>query len=96
MDNEACEYAYDIFLFDSIGELRDNDYLIIIPRVFRAGAKINIGVNIFGNQPCDVEVRLYDATKNVVRSRAKNRFEPNIAGTLKLQVSFLTVSLSMA
>ncbi|XP_028417105.1 alpha-1-macroglobulin-like [Dendronephthya gigantea] len=68
----------------SNGELGNNDYLIVIPRVFRAGTKMNIGVNIFGNKGCDVEVRVYDGTKNVLISQARDRFQPNEAGTLEL------------
>ncbi|XP_028418026.1 alpha-1-inhibitor 3-like, partial [Dendronephthya gigantea] len=68
----------------SNGELGNNDYLIVIPRVFRAGTKMNIGVNIFGSKGCDVEVRVYDGTKNVLISQARDRFQPNEAGTLEL------------
>jgi hypothetical protein len=44
----------------SNGAVNDGDYLIIVPRVFRAGTTQNISINIFGNKACDVRLTLDD------------------------------------
>ncbi|CAB3996503.1 C3 and PZP-like alpha-2-macroglobulin domain-containing 8 isoform X1, partial [Paramuricea clavata] len=68
------------------GAVNDGDYLIIVPRVFRAGTTQNIGINIFGNKSCDVRLTLDDSTKRGISSQARGHFQPNEAGMLKLQV----------
>ena len=78
-----------INFFYSNGEIDDRDYLIVVPRLLRGGATVNIGINIFGNISCDVELKLYDSAENVV-ARAKGHFQPNEAGGLELKVSFVS------
>ena len=74
--------------------MNDGDYLIIVPRVFRAGTTQNIGINIFGNKSCDVRLTLDDSTKRGISSQARGHFRPNEAGMLELQVSFYQVIVS--
>lgn len=82
-----CKLSVTIFVTFRSGALGNGDYLITIPRVFRAGTKVNVGINIFGDESCDVEIRLYGSATYVVRSRNSGHFQPNEAGTLGLQVS---------
>ena len=55
---------------------------------------MKIGVNIFGSEACDVEVRVYDATKNIPISQARDQFRPNEAGTLEIQVIFFCIKIT--
>ncbi|CAB4032835.1 Hypothetical predicted protein, partial [Paramuricea clavata] len=68
------------------GAINDTHYLIVIPRVFRAGTTHNIGINIFGRIPCDVGLRLFDPINRGVIRQAWGHFQPNEAGMLELQV----------
>jgi hypothetical protein len=81
-----------IFLYSN-GEMSDRDYLIVIPRVLRGGTTANIGINIFGNISCDVELKLYGRKNRDVVSRAKGNFQPNEEGQLELKVNFNLVAI---
>jgi hypothetical protein len=63
--------------------------LITIPRLFRAGTKQNVGVNIFGNKSCDVTLKLYDSARSGNKIQVQGRFRPNEAGVLEIQVSLM-------
>ena len=55
--------------------------------MFQAGVPQNIGINVFGNKSCDVEIGLYDSRKTGIQSKVDGHFEPNKPGVLELQVS---------
>ena len=73
------------FVFNN-GVLNDGDYLITIPRVFTVGMTQKIGINIFGNKSCEVEIALYDSRKYDIQSKVEGHFKPSKTGVLELQV----------
>ena len=85
------KYLYMYVSFYSNAALNDGDYLITIPRVFRAGTTQNVGINIFGNKSCDVTVTLYDSKTNGKSTNVEGHFKPNEAGVLKVQVSLRAI-----
>ncbi|XP_028400033.1 murinoglobulin-1-like isoform X2 [Dendronephthya gigantea] len=68
----------------SNSEINDGDYLITVPRVLRGGTTVNIGVNIFGNVSCDVEISLLG--RFGINGGAKGHFQPNEIAKLELKV----------
>ena len=67
-------------------EIKNPQYLITSPAVYRVDQEEKVTVLLIGSKSCQVQVRLKPQGRTLIAVRASGTFKPGERGTLKLRV----------